>query len=82
MMFVFGIKEDKYMDAVWARKGFGPMAYMVAMQMQGIMAPYWNRNHVTKQAEDVWKEFFDGKGSKLVKKELEVPGMENNIYKR
>lgn len=76
ILFVFGIKEDMYMDAVWARKGFGPMAYMVAMQMQGEMAPNWNRNQITKQAEKVWKEFYDGKGSKLVKKTLLHPGME------
>ena len=70
ILFVFGIKEDMYMDAVWARKGYGPTAYKVAMDMQGTLAPNWMESQVTKQAQNVWKEFFDGKGSKDVKKEL------------
>jgi len=70
IMFVFGIKEDMYMDAVWARKGFGPLAYMVAMQMQGTLAPNWNYSQITKSAERIWQEFFNGKGEKLVNKEL------------
>ena len=70
ILFVFGIKEDMYFDAVLAKKGFGPVAYKVAMQMQGKLAPYWDRNKVTASAENVWKEFFDGKGSKDVNKEL------------
>jgi hypothetical protein len=77
IMFVFGIKEDMYMDAVWARKGFGPIAYMVAMQMQGTMAPYWMESQVTPQAAKVWKEFFNGKGEKLVNKELTGVNPEN-----
>jgi hypothetical protein len=81
IMFVFGIKEDKHMDAIWARKGFGPLAYMVAMEMQGEMAPYWNANQVTKAAENVWKEFFNGKGSKLVKATIMAPGMDESNYR-
>lgn len=77
IMFVFGIKEDMYMDAVWARKGFGPIAYKVAMQMQGTLAPNWMESQVTKQAQTVWKEFFDGKGSKDVKLELIGPSEDN-----
>ena len=69
-LFVFGIKEEMYMDAVWAQKGYGPIAYKVAMQMQGTMAPNWMESQVSKSAQRVWKEFFDGKGSDDVKKEL------------
>lgn len=70
ILFAFGIKEDIYMDAVWARKGFGPLAYKVAMQMRGTLAPYWMESRVTPSAARVWKEFFDGKGSDDVNKEL------------
>jgi len=77
ILFVFGIKESMYMDAVWARKGYGPIAYMTAMEMQGTMAPNWMESQVTKQAQVVWKEFFDGKGEKFVKKELTGVSPEN-----
>lgn len=70
ILFVFGIKEDMYMDAVWAQKGFGPIAYKVAMNMQGTMAPNWMESQLSRSAQKVWKEFFDGKGSKDVNKEL------------
>jgi len=77
ILFVFGIKENMYMDAVWARKGYGPIAYKVAMEMQGTMAPNWMESQVTKQAQNVWKEFFDGKGSKDIKLEFIGPSEDN-----
>ena len=70
ILFVFGIKEDMYMDAVWAQKGYGPIAYKVAMQIAGRLAPNWMESQVTPSAQRIWKEFYNGKGSKDVNKEL------------
>jgi hypothetical protein len=70
ILFVFGIKEENYMDAIWAQKGYGPIAYMLAMELQGEMAPYYMKSKVTPAAEKVWKEFFNGKGAKYVNKQL------------
>jgi hypothetical protein len=41
VLFVFGIKEDMYMDAVWAQKGYCPIAYTVALSIapEGVLAP-------------------------------------------
>jgi L1 cell adhesion molecule like protein len=63
VLFVFGIKEDMYMDAVWAQKGYGPIAYKVALSIapEGVLAPYWQADRVTKSAANIWKEFFNGK---------------------
>jgi len=83
ILLVFGVKEEMYIDAIWAQKGFGPLAYMLAMQISpsGWLAPNWNRSKITKSAEQVWKQFFDGKGSKLVTKELLHEAMEpDNMF--
>lgn len=70
---VFGIKEDNYIDAIWARKGYGPVAYKIAIQLakDGFLSPNWDRSRITKSAMNVWKEFYDGKGSEDVIKKLE-----------
>ena len=70
ILLAFGIREEIHMDAVWAQKGFGPLAYKIAMQLQGEMAPFWMERQVTPAAARVWKEFFDGKGSNDVNKTL------------
>lgn len=70
ILFVYSLKEGLYFDAVFAQKGFGPIAYMVAMQQQGQLAPYWMESQVTPAAQKIWKEFFNGKGEKFVNKEL------------
>ncbi len=83
ILAVFGVKEEMYIDAIWAQKGFGPLAYMLAMQISpsGWLAPNWNRSQITKSAERVWSQFFDGKGSTLVNKELLHEAMEpDNMY--
>jgi hypothetical protein len=83
ILLAFGIKEEMYIDAIWAQKGFGPLAYMLAMKASpsGWLAPNWNRSQITKSAQKVWKEFFDGKGSDLVEKELIHPAMEpDNMF--
>jgi hypothetical protein len=72
ILFVFEIKQDmglNVFDAVYAKKGYGPIAYKIAMQLMGEMAPTQD-SRITKSAQRVWKEFFDGKGSKDVNKEL------------
>ena len=72
ILFVFGIKQDmglNVFDAVYAQKGYGPIAYKTAMQIAGSLAPTQD-NRITPSAQKVWKEFFDGKGSKEVEKEL------------
>lgn len=83
ILFVFGIKDMMYMDAVWAQKGYGPAAYKVAMQTSpsGWLGPYWDSARVTKSAQKVWKEFFDGKGSKDVEKKLIYKGADENNYR-
>ena len=82
ILLTFGVKEEMYIDAIWAQKGFGPLAYMLAMQISpsGWLAPNWNRNQITASAKKVWKEFFDGKGSNLVIKELIHPGMKDDNF--
>jgi len=72
ILFVFGIKQDmglNVFEAVYAQKGYGPIAYKTAMQMMGEMAPSQD-SRITKSAQKVWEEFFSGKGSKDVNKEL------------
>jgi hypothetical protein len=68
ILFVFGIKEDMGMnvfDAVYAKRGYGPVAYKTAMTLVSTMAPVQD-SRITKGAEKVWKEFYNGKGSKEV----------------
>lgn len=72
ILFVFGIKEDMGMivfDAVWAKKGYGPIAYKVTMSMMGSLSPVQD-SKITTSAKGVWKEFFDGKGSDDVTKDF------------
>jgi hypothetical protein len=68
ILFVFGLKEDMGLttfDAVQAQKGYGPIAYKVAMTIAGSLSPTQD-SKVSKSAEKVWKEFYNGKGSKEV----------------
>jgi hypothetical protein len=68
ILFVFGLKEDMGMtvfDAVYAQKGYGPITYKVAMTLANGLAPVQD-SRITKAAEKVWKEFYNGKGSSEV----------------
>ena len=81
VLFVFGIKEDMYMDAVWAQKGYCPIAYTVALSIapEGVLAPQWQADRVTKSAANIWKEFFNGKGKDDVT--LELVGVDPDNYR-
>lgn len=56
-------------DRVVANKGFGPIMYLVALQFAGKngLAPTRIKNQVSDSAKNIWKNFFDGKGSEYVK---------------
>jgi hypothetical protein len=61
----------KYYDqivSVAAEKGYGPLLYLLAMQLSklGLIADQ-DEGYVSDEAKNVWKNFYDGKGSKLVK---------------
>lgn len=50
-------------SGVWAKDGFGPILYMIAMELYGSITP---ANKITKDDKNVWRNFYDGKGSKFV----------------
>jgi len=59
-------------DQSWAKKGYGPVMYRLAMQAAhddqphvGLM-PTPIRNQVSPEAENIWKNFYDGLGSASV----------------
>lgn len=85
ILFVFAIKQDmglNVFDAVYAQKGYGPAAYKTAMTMMGSLAPVQD-SRVTRSAQKIWEEFYSGKGSNGVTKELfgAVDGWQRNEYK-
>jgi hypothetical protein len=54
-------------DKVIAAKGYGPLMYLIAIDNSGVNGLTSDLTGKTSQAaERVWKEFYDGKGSKLV----------------
>jgi len=59
---VFKIEE------IWAKKGYGPTLYRIAIQHAGRngLMPSPHRGQVSSAAQNVWKEFYDGKGSDFV----------------
>lgn len=55
-------------NAVWAVKGYGPLMYMLAMssaQDYGLMPSRMN-GQISPEAQNVWKNFYDGQGKKFV----------------
>jgi len=59
-------------DQSWAKKGYGPIMYRLAMQYAQSDQPHVGlmptpiRNQVSPEAENVWKNFYDGLGSTSV----------------
>lgn len=56
-------------DRVWARKGFGPLMYLIAMQNAGKYGLMSSRvtGEVSNDASTVWRNFYEGAGKKFVK---------------
>lgn len=55
-------------EEIWAQKGYGPTLYRLAIQYAGDrgLMPSPIRGQVSAAASNVWKEFYDGKGSQFV----------------
>lgn len=70
ILFVFTIKELENglmtIGAIYAQKGYGPIAYKTAMKLSGGLTPTQDTK-VTPEAQKVWEEFLSGKGSNDVK---------------
>jgi hypothetical protein len=58
-------------DTMRAEKGYGPLLYIILMigsRGKGL-CPTTKSEYISDEAKVVWKKFYDGPGSKLVKKE-------------
>jgi hypothetical protein len=71
---VFQYKEEQKaveMYKVAAKQDYGPLTYLLAMQkakeLKKGLTPYSNPSQVSPEAKNVWRNFYDGKGSELVK---------------
>lgn len=74
---IYGIIELRYnetyksyeVERITANKGFGPIMYLTALQYAGKdgLMPTRIKEQVTDQAKNVWKQFYDGIGSKYCK---------------
>jgi len=67
ILFVFGLKEElgnPTFDAVQAQKGYGPLAYKVAMSIAGSLTPTQD-GRITNAALNVWKKFYKSSDVKI-----------------
>lgn len=55
-------------DSVWARPGYGPLMYLIAMKGSGPRGLMSSRvsDQVTPAAKNVWQNFHSGSGRKFV----------------
>lgn len=60
--------KTKEVESVWARPGYGPFLYLIAMTVAGKdgLAANRVRGQVTPAANDVWRNFFEGAGKNYV----------------
>jgi len=58
-------------EEVWAQKGYGPLLYRLALEQSSRhgLVPSRIKGEVSDAASNVWKEFYDGKGSEYAKHE-------------
>jgi hypothetical protein len=63
-----GAQKAFKVEEIWAEKGYGPTLYRIAIQHAGRngLMPSTIKGQVSPAAENVWKEFYDGKGSDFV----------------
>jgi len=66
-----GAQKAFKVEEIWAEKGYGPTLYRIAIQHAGRngLMPSTIKGQVSAAAENVWKEFYDGKGSDFVNTE-------------
>jgi len=71
---IFGVIElrDNQMyqtmevDAVWARKGYGPLMYLIALKSVGSYGLTASRVQVSAGAKEIWRNFYEGVGKKFI----------------
>ena len=63
-----GVQKVFKIEEIWAEKGYGPTLYRIAIQHAGRngLMPSPHKGQVSQAAQNVWKEFYDGKGSDFV----------------
>lgn len=59
-------RSYRTVQSVWANAGYGPIMYMIAMEVFGKLAP--SESAIKPAASAVWKEFYQGKGKDKVTK--------------
>ena len=67
----FNNKHDAYeIDSILAEKGYGPITYLILMTLAGKhgLMPMTIKGQVSDEAKNVWRNFYEGKGSNLVEK--------------
>lgn len=74
--YILGVIElrfnDKYncfeVDSISAKQGYGPLMYLIGMTTAGDkgLIPSRINTQVTNDAKNVWKEFYNGKGTQFV----------------
>jgi len=68
ILFVFTLKDGpRGTETIWAinaQRGYGPIAYKVAMEVSGGLTPTQEASQMTRGAEKIWMEFYSGLGSK------------------
>ena len=77
----FNDKYDSFeVDSISAKHGYGPLMYMIGMTVAGSkgLIPSRINTQVTNEAKNVWKEFFNGKGTQYVNI-LDLKDNENQI---
>lgn len=73
---VVGVVETRYngkhdaveVDSLWGTQGYGPLLYLIAMQLAKPRKLITNRgvDKTSDSAKRVWKEFYDGRGKNSV----------------
>jgi hypothetical protein len=71
ILFVFTLKDGprgtETIGAINAQRGYGPIAYKVAMEVSGGLTPTQETSQMTRGAENIWVGFYSGRGSRDVK---------------
>ena len=81
ILFAFEAKDIgtlTIIKAIYAQKGFGPIAYEIALSMYKELSPTQEKTKITKSASNVWKEFHNGKGTNKVTKKLINADLDDN----
>ena len=78
-----GWRDGHYViEEIWTERGYGPTLYRMAIEKSGRhgISPSIVKGQVSEQASNVWKQFYDGRGSQYTKHqplEKKVHGVEH-----